>query len=315
LQAVRVEIFAAIETGADAHTYALSRNSTYWEFFMTNQRFAFVVLAAAVAFSAPVFADSDPTAHEIYEAASSGHLAQAQQMVEKVLKDHPGSAEAHYVAAQVYAREGNFTAARGQLRQAEDIDPAGSYAKPEALQKLKAELNAGTQGGVLAPARIAPTRSSFPFLPLLVLVGAIGLIWMLFRRRSQPTQYPGQYPGGMVPSGPQGPYAGPPGYGPAGYGPGAAPMGGGLGSTVVGGLASGLAVGAGVVAGEELAHHFLDGDRREGVAAAPPAQVEPPVNGDMGGSDFGVNDPGSWDDSGSGSDGGDFGSSGGDDWT
>jgi hypothetical protein len=149
----------------------------------------------------------------------------------------------------------------------------------------------------------------------LVLIGAIGVVWMLFRRRSQPAQYPGQYPGGMAASGPQGPYGGPPGYGPAGYGPGAAPMGGGLGSTVVGGLASGLAVGAGVVAGEEIAHHFLDGDRREGVAAAPPAEVAPPANGDMGGSDFGVNDPGSWDDSGSGSDGGDFGSGGGDDWT
>ena len=110
----------------------------------------------------------------------------------------------------------------------------------------------------------------------------------------------------MVANGPQGPYAGPPGYGPAGYGPGAAPMGGGLGSTVVGGLASGLAVGAGVVAGEELAHHFLDGARREGVAAAPPAQAEPPVNGDMGGSDFGMSDPGSgWDDSGGGG-GGDW---------
>jgi hypothetical protein len=92
--------------------------------------------------------------------------------------------------------------------------------------------------------------------------------------------------------------------------------GGGIGSNIAGGLAGGLAAGAGIVAGEELAHHFLDGDRR---------QVLPPSgddgswgsggnpNADMGGSDFGVNDPGSWDDS-SGGGGGDSGG-GGDDWT
>jgi hypothetical protein len=58
-----------------------------------------------------------------------------------------------------------------------------------------------------------------------------------------------------------------------------------------------------------LAHHFLDGERHEGVAAAPPAPAEKPSNEDMGGSDFGVNEPDSWDDSRSGSGGG------GDDWS
>jgi uncharacterized protein len=89
-------------------------------------------------------------------------------------------------------------------------------------------------------------------------------------------------------------------------------MGGGLGSGIAGGLASGLAVGAGVVAGEELAHHFLDGGRHEGGGVIPSAEAsEPNPNGDMGGSDFGVNDPGSWDDGGGGLGGG----GGGDDWS
>jgi hypothetical protein len=85
--------------------------------------------------------------------------------------------------------------------------------------------------------------------------------------------------------------------------------GGGIGSGIAGGLASGLAVGAGVVAGEELAHHFLDGGREGGVVPAAEAGEAPPSNSDMGGADFGVNDPGSgWDDGG-GSGGG------GDDWS
>jgi hypothetical protein len=80
-------------------------------------------------------------------------------------------------------------------------------------------------------------------------------------------------------------------------------------------LAGGLAAGAGIVAGEELAHHFMDGDRHQGLP--PPAEDGVGGSGnpnpDMGGNDFGVNDPGSWDDGSSG--GGDFGGGGGDDWT
>ncbi len=80
----------------------------------------------------------------------------------------------------------------------------------------------------------------------------------------------------------------------------------GIGSGIAGGLASGLAVGAGVVAGEELAHHFLDGGRSSG-GVIPPAEAGDSgfSNSDMGGSDFGVNDPGSgWDDGGSSGGGG-----------
>jgi hypothetical protein len=61
------------------------------------------------------------------------------------------------------------------------------------------------------------------------------------------------------------------------------------------------------VAGEELAHHFLDGGRPEGGSGFVPSAdaAEPNSNADSGGSDFGVNDPGSWDDGGSGGGGGD----------
>ena len=42
----------------------------------------FAVLAVAVAGVA--FADPDATPHQIYEAAQSGHMAQAQQMIENI---------------------------------------------------------------------------------------------------------------------------------------------------------------------------------------------------------------------------------------
>ncbi|HEY1872990.1 MAG TPA: hypothetical protein VGG67_01175, partial [Steroidobacteraceae bacterium] len=83
------------------------------------------------------------------------------------------------------------------------------------------------------------------------------------------------------------------------------PVGGGIGSTVAGGLAAG----AGIVAGEALAHRLLDG----GHLSTPPTPAtddgEPnAANSAMGGAAFGVNDLGSWDD-------GSGGGGGGDDWT
>lgn len=288
---------------------------------MIKNLFALAILSCGIALAAPVFADNDPSMQQIYDTAKAGHVAQAQQMIEQVLRDHPRSAKAHYVAAELDAKQGSLAAARGELNLAEEIDPGLGFAKPESVDALKAELGLGRARGASerAPGERAPGDRALAYPPVgdahpipwtavLLLIAVIAVVWMVLRRRSVGMQYPGQPLGGMPVGAAPGPY----GYG---GGPGAMPMsGGGIGSSIAGGLASGLAVGAGVVAGEELAHHFLDGDRHEGAASAPQAPAEPPSNADMGGSDFGVNEPDSWDDSSSGSGGGDFGG-GGDDWS
>jgi hypothetical protein len=250
----------------------------------------------AVAITSPAIADSaaannDPTLDQIYAAASGGHLDQAQQMISQVLADHPTSAKAHYVQAELYAREGKTPLARSELATAEQLKPGLPFENPRSVQELKAQL--GLRTGVVGPTmvRSAPEPVHFPWGTVLILAIVVGVLLMVFRRRNTYVQYPGAGPGmGGAPGG----------YGPGGYGP--APMGGGgIGSGIAGGLASGLAVGAGVVAGEELAHHFLDGGRGGGVI--PPAEAGDAgfSNSDMGGSDFGANDPGSgWDDGGGG---------------
>ena len=250
----------------------------------------------AVAVTSPAFADTDASVNQIYAAASSGHLDQAQQMITQVLADHPTSGRAHYVQAELYAREGKAALARSEFATAEQLKPGLPFASPRAVQELKAQI--GLRTGTLSPAviRSEPAVPRFPWGTLLIFAAAIGILWMVLRRRNTYAQYPaGMGPGAGAPGG----------YGPGGYGP--APMGGGgIGSGIAGGLASGLAVGAGVVAGEELAHHFLDGGRSGGVI--PPAEAGDAGfgNGDMGGSDFGMSDPGSgWDDSGGGG-GGDW---------
>jgi hypothetical protein len=75
----------------------------------------------------------------------------------------------------------------------------------------------------------------------------------------------------------------------------------GMGSNILGGLATGAAVGAGMVAGEALVHHFIDGNNRAGLTPGGlPPDNEPYIPDDMGGNDFGINDASSWDDSGGG---------------
>jgi len=264
-------------------------------------------LAAAVTFAVavPAFADTDPTVDQIYAAARSGHLDQAQQLMTQVLADHPNSGRAHYVQAELYAREGKISQARSELSTAEQLKPGLPFASPRSVEELKGQLGLGVRTAGPAMRSEAPAPR-FPWGTILIAVAAIGVLWLVFRRRSYPVGYP---VAGAGPSGVAGGY-GPGGYPGGGYGP--APMGGGgIGSGIAGGLASGLAVGAGVVAGEELAHHFLDGGRGGGVIpSADAGESGFNNNSDMGGSDFGVNDPGSgWDDGG-GSDSG-----GGGDWS
>lgn len=80
-----------------------------------------------------------------------------------------------------------------------------------------------------------------------------------------------------------------------------------MGSQLAGGLATGLAVGAGVMAAEAIGKSLFGGDRHmAGGFGAQPAnlnalQFEPipedtNFNPDMGGNDFGIQTAGSWDD-------------------
>jgi hypothetical protein len=92
------------------------------------------------------------------------------------------------------------------------------------------------------------------------------------------------------------------------------PAVGGMGSGIMGSLATGAAMGAGVVAGEALMNHLIDGSKNN-VFSGQPFQDTTLWNSsgnmnetdDMGGTDFGIVDASSWDD--------DVTNDGGDDWT
>jgi len=56
------------------------------------------MLATLVLASGSAFA-REPSLHEVYQSVEAGHYAEAQRMMDQVLRDHPNSARAHYVEA------------------------------------------------------------------------------------------------------------------------------------------------------------------------------------------------------------------------
>ncbi len=304
-----------------------------------------VAIAALVGFASlglgtHAMAQAEPTLNQVYETASAGKLDQAQVMMQQVLVAHPGSAKAHFVQAELFAKQGKMDRARDALASAEKLAPGLPFAKAEAVQNLRTQLsgkgnapvaaNSGSGNftrAVTAPAPAAPA-SSFPWGIALALCGAaIGLgIYMSRKKESAGPAYgmsPGQQGGGL--NGPQGFGMGtatPQGYGPQtaygqpGYGQPAAQPGMGLGGKVVGGLAAGLAVGAGVMAAQAIGRNLMGGndhpqnDNMHPVSDNTGGNYQPfSGNDNLGGQNFGVSDSGSWDDGASMADSG-----GGGDW-
>ena len=278
---------------------------------------ALLLLGAGLA-----MAQQEPSVNQIYAAAEAGKISEAQTMVQQVLVAHPNSAKAHFVQSELFARQGNLSRARESLANAERLAPGLPFAKAEAVTALRSQLNPPSNARPIAmTAQTAPQQHNTWIVPLLLAGGVILVAYFVFRPKRPTTVV-------MDGNGLQGPqafgsngYNGggavmQPTYGPSPYGPGAyggqpgygqAP-GSGLGGRIMGGVATGLAVGAGVVAAEAIGRSLMGDHER-------PSHIEggyndgnyEPINPNpnMGGQDFGINDTSSWDDAGSGG-GGDW---------
>lgn len=304
-------------------------------------------------------AQAEPTIKQIYEAAESGKVEQAQTMIQQVLIAHPSSARAHFVQAELFARQGLASRGREALATADKLAPGLPFAKPEAVQALRAQL--ASRPGQSAPkepanrafgsnvanqtAPAAPT-SSFP-LGLGLAIGGCAIALVIFLMRKKPAAEAGAQAayggpnndsgvmgsgvgsGGGIGSGLNGPQTfgnnagtamappyGQPGYGQPAYGQPAygQPAGSGMGSRVMGGLATGLAVGAGVMAAQAIGKNLMGNNEHSANlndgAASNNGYAQPLAgNSDLGGQNFGINDADSWDDGSASADSG-----GGGDW-
>ena len=264
------------------------------------------MLLAGVTFAGYSFAADEPTLHQIYQAADAGRLIEAQDMMDKVLRDHPNSARAHFVEAELLVKQGHIANAQAELNKAELLAPGLPFAKADAVDNLKQHLaSAHTPARVVQSTRAtqSETANGIPWGLLLVGLGLLAAVIFFVRtitRRSAnmlPAGGGAAYGTGFGPNAP---------LQPCGAGGMTAPMGpaaGGIGSGILGGLATGAALGAGMVAGQALMHHFTDGNRNESGLSPLPSSLESDITpNDMGGSDFGISDSSSWDNSSSGSD-------------
>ncbi len=259
-----------------------------------------LILPLVTAFAGPTVADTDPSLSQVYEAVRTGHLEQAQTMMNQVLHDHPKSAKAHYVAAEVNAASGNLVQGRQELRLAQELAPGLPFAAPESVRKLQDKLSRTPL--VHAPPARSQAAGGFPWSVLAVVVIGMGVVLtLLFVRRRAPTNsYAQPREVGPPPSAGSSATAAAAGFPPS--------TGADIGPSIAGGLAGGLAAGAGIVAGEEIARHLLNSGEHEG--SSPPASEiaqEQHESDHLGGPDFGVSGASSWDD--------DVQASGGDDWT
>ncbi|MGO9443306.1 MAG: tetratricopeptide repeat protein [Thiobacillaceae bacterium] len=257
-----------------------------------NVMISLVVLGVALIASGSADA-ADPTLEQVYHAATAGKMGEALGMMDQVLHDHPNSAKAHFVEAELMAKQGRLADAKTELSTAQHLAPGLPFATSQAVLELQARLSGSRGESVTQPLR-ADAGHGFPLNLLVLGIGLVAFILLAARFMMRRTALP--MGGSYGPAAPIQPYGG----------GGVAPMGGGMGSGILGGLATGAAVGGGMVAGEALMHHFLDGN--SGSAQAAPLTDSGnffPAQDDMGGSDFGISDA-SWDSS-SGM--------GGDDWS
>jgi hypothetical protein len=222
-----------------------------------------------------------PTVQQVEAEVQQGHTVRAETMMGEVVAAKPGSAKAHYVYAEILARNGKFKLAAEEEAKARQIDPDAKFADPAkvlAFEQLLDREQLGVSRSPAVPAQqVAVAPMSAPArgagMPSWVWMAALAAIafflWRgLSRSRAVATGSLAGAPGsaGM-------PYAGGPTMNPA------APYGGGMqpGSGLLG---TGMAVAGGVAGGmllDELLHHrngpgnSTGGDAfGSGGAAAPP---------------------------------------------
>lgn len=253
---------------------------------MTKLSFISLALAGGLflAPALPAFAqDQGPTPRQIQTLIDNGQDAQAVQTLKGVLQQHPDSGTGWYLMAEAQDARGNEGAAAQALAKADQYAPGLPFADPQKAAALRAHVNGGLSSS-------GARHSAGGFSPVLLVIGGLVLLFILLRlfsgfRRGAINPAYRPYPGN--PNAPYGAYGpnGPNPYGPASSGP----MGGGLGSSIV----TGLAAGAGFAAGERIVDGLMGG--RDAQAAQPQQDFTPDRDDGL------LGNPG-WDDGSDGSD-------------
>src|ERR1700676_2139477 len=159
---------------------------------MSPKTRAGVAIAAVATLLIGTAMAQDPSLSQVYQAAESGNLTQAQRMMDEVLRTHPNSAKADFVEAELLARQGRSAAAEAELNTAQRLEPGLPFARPQAVGELKRRITSSralySPGRAIAPA----TGSGISWTTVLFGAAIIALIFVVVRamRRSTSTYLP-----------------------------------------------------------------------------------------------------------------------------
>ena len=130
-------------------------------------RYGFVMLTILFCLNGIAFADDSPTIDQVYQAAHAGRMDDAQRMMNMVLRNHPNSAKAHFVEAELFSRQGLMSQAENELNIAKRLNPALSFANTGAVQELKNRIAAASSG---LPASTSTGQESGNRFPWVILI-------------------------------------------------------------------------------------------------------------------------------------------------
>jgi len=106
---------------------------------------------------------AEVTITEVSELIQSGQLAKAESTIQEVIRNHPDSAKAHYLASRLYALQGKLETARAEFSLAEKLSPGLPFADPAEVQKLQGKLRvegkpaAAQRPQASSPSAVPPT--------------------------------------------------------------------------------------------------------------------------------------------------------------
>lgn len=139
--------------------------------------------------------------HQVYLAAEAGKFNEAQSMMDKVLRDHPNSAKAHFVEAELLAKQGLLSNAGIELSTAERLQPGLPFAKPEAVAHLKSRISSAPNVAVQPTTGVQSMPSAVnDWMPWILLILGIGLVILLigYMSRRNSNMMPANSYGGML---------------------------------------------------------------------------------------------------------------------
>jgi hypothetical protein len=122
--------------------------------------FASILFAAFAAFSCA--AHALPTVADVQAEVQRGNFTQAQSMMREVVQARPKSAKAHYIYAEILARNGKFDDASREAAQARQLDPAIKFTQAEKFRSFEQAVNRAKQraDASAAPSPAMPTPST-----------------------------------------------------------------------------------------------------------------------------------------------------------